>query len=228
MRETSHGDVGDPDPSDMTSVGRRGLLLVMSSPSGAGKTTLAKRLLADDTGITLSVSCTTRQPRPGERDGVDYHFVDQARFESMVSDDGLLEWAYVFDNQYGTPRAATEALIADGRDVLFDIDWQGTQQLADKLPADVVRVFILPPSIAALESRLRNRGQDSEDVVLRRMARARDEISHWAQYDYVIVNREVDASLARLKAIVEAERQRRSRQVGLYAFVSEMVTQPAP
>ena len=203
-------------------IARRGLMLVLSSPSGAGKTTLARRLLESDGDITLSVSVTTRGPRNGEADGIDYHFIDEARFERMRAVGELLEWARVFDNHYGTPRAPVETAIAAGRDVLFDIDWQGAQQLEEKLPKDLVRVFILPPSAATLEARLRSRGQDSDEVVRRRMAAASAEISHWAEYDYVIVNADLEASLARLRAILAAERVKRERLLGLSAFVREM------
>lgn len=200
-------------------IARRGLLLVLSSPSGAGKTTLSKRLLAADGDLCLSVSITTRPARPGEVDGVDYTFVDQAKFDAMKDEGALLEWAQVFDNCYGTPRKPVEELLARGQDVLFDIDWQGAQQLAEKMGQDVVRVFILPPSVAVLEARLRARGQDSEAVVRRRMEAAIGEISHWAEYDYVLVNADLDESVAGLEAIVDAERLKRERQLGLGAFV---------
>jgi guanylate kinase len=201
---------------------RRGLLLVLSSPSGAGKTTLARRLLAIDSGISMSVSATTRMPRPGEVDGRDYHFVDEPAFLAMRDAGALLEWAYVFDNYYGTPRAPVDAAISQGRDILFDIDWQGAQQLQEKVPQDLVRVFIMPPSGRVLEQRLRARAQDSEDIVRRRMAAAAAEISHWAEYDYVIVNADLDASIASLAAILCAERQKRERMLGLSDFVRQM------
>lgn len=203
-------------------IGRRGLMLVISSPSGAGKTTLARQLLESDGGIVMSVSATTRPPRPGEVDGRDYHFRSDAQFDSLIADDALLEWATVFDNRYGTPRAEIEARLEAGQDVLFDIDWQGAEQLAGKMPADLVRVFVLPPSMAALEARLRSRKQDADDVIARRMQRAADEISHWAQYDYVIVNDDLAASSAALTAILRAERLRRFRQTGLADFVRDM------
>ena len=203
-------------------IARRGLLLVLSSPSGAGKTTLSKRLLAADAGIAMSVSVTTRRPRSGEVDGKDYIFVDERRFDAMRDNGELLEWARVFDNHYGTPRAWVEAAVASGRDVLFDIDWQGAQQLAEKMLGDVVRVFILPPSGAVLEERLRNRNQDPPDVVARRMAAASAEISHWAEYDYVVINADLDDSLSGLRSILAAERLKRERLSGLMAFVREM------
>jgi len=201
---------------------RRGLLMVLSSPSGAGKTTLARRLIGADAEIAMSVSVTTRPPRPGETDGRDYHFIDDKRFVRMREGDELLEWARVFDNFYGTPRAPVEAAIKSGRDILFDIDWQGAQQLSEKMKHDVVRVFILPPSVTALERRLQTRAQDSAEVVRRRMEAASAEISHWPEYDYVIVNADIDGSLAGLKAILTAERLKRERLDGLGAFVREM------
>ena len=200
-------------------VHRRGLLLVLSSPSGAGKTTLARRLLADDPQIAMSVSVTTRAPRPGEVDGRDYFFLDEPRFLAMREAGELLEWARVFDNHYGTPRKAVETAIEAGRDVLFDIDWQGAQQLEEKLPQDLVRVFILPPSANDLAQRLAARGQDSAEVVARRMAAASAEISHWPEYDYVIINADLEASSASLRAILTAERLKRERQLGLMDFV---------
>jgi guanylate kinase len=203
---------------------RRGLLLVLSSPSGAGKTTLARRLLAADDNIHMSVSVTTRAPRPGEVDGQDYHFIDQTRFDAMMKRGDLLEGATVFGRSYGTPRAPVEAALSKGRDVLFDIDWQGTQQLAEKLPHDLVRVFILPPDGPTLEARLKARAQDSADEVARRMAKAAGEISHWAEYDYIIVNRDLDESERGLRAILAAERLKRDRQRGLAAFVDGIVT----
>ncbi|WP_072391289.1 guanylate kinase [Hyphomicrobium sp. CS1GBMeth3] len=198
---------------------RRGLLLVLSSPSGAGKTSLSRSLLDADPEITLSVSATTRKPRPGEVDGRDYWFVDEAKFKAMIAAEELLEWATVFGNYYGTPRAPIERAIAEGRDVLFDIDWQGTQQLAERMAGDLVRVFVLPPSAEMLETRLRTRAQDPDQVVARRMAEASSEISHWAEYDYVIINQDLEASSAALHAILAAERLRRDRMTGLSAFV---------
>jgi guanylate kinase len=201
---------------------RRGLLMVLSSPSGAGKTTLARKLVEADAEIAMSVSVTTRPPRPGETDGRDYHFIDDKRFVRMREGGELLEWARVFDNFYGTPRAPVEAAIKGGCDILFDIDWQGAQQLSEKMKHDVVRVFILPPSVTALERRLQMRAQDSVEVVRRRMEAASAEISHWPEYDYVIVNADIDGSLAGLKAILTAERLKRERLDGLGAFVREM------
>lgn len=206
----------------MTEIARRGLLLVISSPSGAGKTTLARKLLDSDPGIAMSVSVTTRKPRPGEVEGRDYFFVDESTFVRMRDAGELLEWARVFDNYYGTPRAPVEAQIQRGRDVLFDIDWQGTQQLSETMAADLVRVFIMPPSADLLESRLRGRAQDSEETVARRMAAASAEISHWPEYDYVIVNADLERSVAGLTSILVGERLKRSRLVGLSDFVREM------
>lgn len=194
-------------------------MLVLSSPSGAGKTTLSRRLLEADPDITLSVSVTTRHPRPGEVDGTDYHFITQERFAAMREHDDLLEWAKVFDNFYGTPRAAVETALEAGRDVLFDIDWQGTQQLAESASDDLVRVFLLPPSMRELEARLKKRAQDSAETVARRMAKADGEISHWAEYDYVLINSDLDATFERLQTILEAERLRRRRRPGLSDFV---------
>jgi guanylate kinase len=201
---------------------RRGLLLVLSSPSGAGKTTLARRLMDADRGISMSVSVTTRKPRPGEVHGRDYNFLEEAEFKRMAEGGELLEWARVFDNFYGTPRAPVEAAIVQGQDVLFDIDWQGAQQLSEKMKHDVVRVFILPPSAASLEERLRARAQDPEDVVRRRMDQASAEISHWPEYDYVIVNTDLPTSMEGLTAILAAERLRRDRLNGLTSFVRGM------
>lgn len=202
---------------------RRGILLVLSSPSGAGKTTLAKRLLQEEAdNICMSVSVTTRTPRPGEVDGKDYHFVSKDEFQRMRDGGRLLEWAEVFDNFYGTERAQVEDFVKRGHDVLFDIDWQGARQLAEAMPHDLVRVFILPPSGRALEQRLKSRNMDSPEVVARRMAKAADEISHWPEYDYVIVNHDVDESYTELKAVITAERLRRERRVGLSALVREI------
>ena len=203
-------------------VRRRGLLFVMSSPSGAGKTTLSRKLLADDKNISLSVSVTTRKPRTGEVDGKDYHFITKERFEQMIARRELLEWANVFGNLYGTPKAPVEAALAEGRDVLFDIDWQGTQQLAQAMEDDLVRLFILPPDADSLRTRLITRNQDSSTVVAKRMAEAPREISHWAEYDYIVINADVEKTLAQVVAILTAERLRRKRQIGLTEFVREM------
>ena len=197
----------------------RGLMLVLSSPWGAGKTTLSRQLLDNDKQIQLSVSCTTRQKRPGERDGVDYRFVDTATFRGMIERKEFLEYAEVFGNYYGTPKAPVDEALAAGRDVLFDIDWQGTQQLRDKGRADLVTVFVLPPSTRDLEKRLLTRAQDPKEIVAQRMAKAADEMSHWAEYDYVVVNRDIATSLSNLKAILTSERLRRERQVGMSVFV---------
>jgi guanylate kinase len=201
-------------------IGRRGLMLVMSSPSGAGKTTISRALLERETGISMSVSATTRPPRPGEVDGTDYHFVAVDRFQKMIEDKQFLEHARVFDNYYGTPRGPVEEVLKSGRDVLFDIDWQGTQQLAQNARADLVSVFVLPPSVSELEKRLKGRAQDSAEVVAKRMAKAGDEMSHWPEYDYIIVNVELERSIAAVQSILAAERLKRDRQVGLADFVA--------
>lgn len=201
---------------------RRGLMLVLSSPSGAGKTTLSRKLLESDPEITMSVSATTRKPRPGEVPGQDYHFLETEEFGLMINRGEFLEHAKVFDNYYGTPRAPVEEALAGGHDVLFDIDWQGTQQLNESAPNDLVKVFILPPSGQDLEKRLNSRAQDSAEVVAGRMAKASDEISHYAEYDYIIVNEVVETALEELKAILAAERLRRQRLVGLRTFVQEL------
>ena len=211
-----------PQTMNAKPVSRRGLMLVLSSPSGAGKTTISRRLLDLDPGITMSVSVTTRPMRPGEQPGVDYYFVDMPEFERMAEAGDLLEHARVFGNCYGTPRDRVEKTLGSGRDVLFDIDWQGTQQLAANARADLVSVFVLPPSGTELERRLHTRAQDSAEVIAQRMAKASDEISHWAEYDYVIVNNDVAESVAAVQAILRAERLRRSRQVGLPAFVQSI------
>jgi len=207
------------------SVERRGLMFVLSSPSGAGKTTLSRMLMGEVAGLDLSVSATTRPKRPGEVDGKDYHFVDQDRFAAMVEAGDMLEWAHVFGHSYGTPRAPVEAALQGGKDVLFDIDWQGTQQLRDKVPQDVVSLFILPPSVGALEQRLRTRAQDSDEVIAQRMHKAGDEMSHWDAYDYIVINRDLDEAFANVKAILFAERLRRERQIGLSNFVRDLRAQ---
>ncbi len=202
-----------------TRVARRGLMLVLSSPSGAGKTTLSRMLLKADRGVELSISVTTRPKRPGEVDGRDYHFIDQPRFDAMVKSGRLLEWAEVFGHRYGTPRRPVEKALRSGRDVLFDIDWQGTQQLSEKARDDLVSVFILPPTVKELERRLQRRAQDSRAVIGSRMAKAAGEMSHWPEYDYVIVNRDKDEAFAEVQAVLAAERLKRERQIGLSAFV---------
>ena len=199
---------------------RRGLLLILSSPSGAGKSTLARRLMDWDTTMRFSVSATTRAPRPGEVEGREYYFKPRAEFEAMVAAGEMLEHAEVFGNFYGSPRAPVEAAMAEGRDTLFDIDWQGGQQIRNSaLGRDVVSVFILPPSIAELDRRLRGRGQDSDEVIAGRMAKSQAEISHWAEYDYVLVNDDLEETFARLLTVLQAERMRRDRQPGMADFV---------
>ena len=200
-------------------IARRGVMLVLSSPSGAGKTTLSRRLLEADPMVDLSISVTTRKQRPGEVAGEHYHFVDQASFDRMVANAELLEWAQVFGNGYGTPRGPVEAALAHGRDVLFDIDWQGTQQLREKARGDLVSVFVLPPSIPELERRLHRRAQDTDEVIRARMAKVFDELSHWAEYDYVVINNAIDRAFADVQAILAAERLKRERQTGLSTFV---------
>jgi guanylate kinase len=206
----------------MAHIARRGLMFVLSSPSGAGKTTIARRLLEADNNISMSVSVTTRLMRRGEIEGKDYHFIGKPEFDALVSQGALLEHAKVFDNYYGTPRKPVEEAMAQGRDVLFDIDWQGTQQLMGKAEKDLVRVFILPPTMQALRRRLEQRAQDTTDVVVKRMARASDEMSHYAEYDYVLVNVDIDESLANVRAILQAERLRRQRLIGLNEFVEDL------
>ena len=201
---------------------RRGLMLVLSSPSGAGKSSIARRLLADDSNMTLSVSATTRPPRQNEEDGRDYHFVDQERFDLMIADDAFLEYATVFGNSYGTPKADVMSKLEAGHDVLFDIDWQGTQQIAAAAASDLVSVFILPPSRAVLHERLTTRGQDSADVVRARMEKASDEISHYAEYAYIVINDDLETAVTEVKTILAAERLRRERQTGLTGFVRDL------
>ena len=198
-------------------------MFILSSPSGAGKTTIARRLLAEDGEIRMSVSVTTRPMRPGEVDGTDYIFASQDEFDRMVADEELLEWATVFGNSYGTPKAQVRAGIREGSDFLFDIDWQGTQQLYQKMETDVVRVFLLPPSIGELRRRLTGRGTDSAAVIADRMARAQSEISHWDGYDYVVVNDDIDTCFAKVRQILAAERMKRARQTGLIPFVRELM-----
>jgi guanylate kinase len=206
----------------MSEIRRRGLMLVLSSPSGAGKTTLARRLLDSDAGIVMSVSATTRPKRPEEVEGRDYVFVRPEAFAQMARNDEFLEYANVFDHQYGTPKGPVMAALASGQDVLFDIDWQGTQLLKERAREDLVSVFVLPPTHEELERRLKTRAQDSDDVVSRRMAKAASEISHWPEYDYVIVNDDVERAQAKVLAILEAERARRSRLVGVGEFVANL------
>ena len=206
-------------------VERRGMMFVLSSPSGAGKTTLSRMLTEAIPGLRMSVSTTTRAKRPGEVEGRDYHFVDKTRFEEMVKRGELLEWATVFDNRYGTPKAPVEAALSAGQDVLFDIDWQGTQQLREKARADVVSVFILPPSAADLEKRLHSRAQDSAAVIRQRMSRASHEMSHWAEYDYIVINHDVEAAFVEVQSILKAERLKRERRIGLTTFVRELQRQ---
>ena len=202
---------------------RRGLLLVISSPSGAGKTSLSRRLIAEHPGLSLSISCTTRAPRPGEQDGREYHFVTRERFGEMVRDQAFLEHADVHEHHYGTPAAPIEQALQEGRDVLFDIDWQGAMQIASRLREDVVRVFILPPSMAELSRRLHARAQDAEDVIERRLGRAEGEIRMWAEYDYVLVNQDFDEAYAHLLEIYRAERLKRSRNLWLAPFVERLL-----
>ena len=209
------------DQSD--ALNRRGLLFILSSPSGAGKTTISRMLLGADDAIELSVSATTRPPRSGEIDGVYYHFVSDAKFDTMVEEDDFYEWAEVFGNRYGTPKGYIRRGLKEGRDFLFDIDWQGTQQLKQKDEQDVVTVFILPPSLDELRRRLESRAQDSAEVIDSRMERARGEISHWAEYEYVVVNDDVDQCFEKVRRILDAERMRRTRQTGLIPFVRELM-----
>jgi guanylate kinase len=209
-------------PRQQDTIARRGLMLVLSSPSGAGKTTLSRKLLDEDNSVALSVSVTTRKMRPGEKDGRDYHFIDRKRFDAMVEKNELLEWAEVFDNYYGTPAKPVMDALAASRDVLFDIDWQGTQQLRDKARNDLVSVFVLPPSVPELERRLHTRAQDDYETIHRRMAKAADEMSHWAEYDYVVINHDIAQAFNEVRAILSAERLRRARQPGLYDFVRDL------
>lgn len=205
---------------------RRGLLFILSSPSGAGKSTIARMLLQADEQLCLSVSVTTRPPRPGEIDGTHYHFIDEAEFHRLVEDHALLEWAKVFGHYYGTPKAQVKQGLRDGQDFLFDIDWQGTQQLYQRAEGDVVRVFILPPSLDELHRRLRSRNTDSDDVIAGRMARAQDEISHWDGYDFVVINDNVESCFIKVQQILNSERMRRARQTGLIDYVRDLMNPP--
>jgi guanylate kinase len=211
-----------PGNQSFDGVERRGLMFVLSSPSGAGKTTLTRMLIEEIPDLRMSVSVTTRPMRPGEKEGRDYYFVDQKRFDAMVADDELLEWARVFDNCYGTPRAPVEAALLAGHNVLFDIDWQGTQQLRGRAPKDVVSVFILPPSVQALEQRLHTRAQDSDEVIRARMKKAGDEMSHFDAYDYIVINDNIGIAFEAVKSILRAEQLKLERQVGVTAFVQKL------
>jgi guanylate kinase len=204
---------------------RRGLMLVLSSPSGAGKSTLSRLLLQEDRDLSLSISVTTRQRRPSEVDGVHYHFIDPARFKAMRERGELLEWAEVHGNLYGTPRGPVELALASGGDVLFDIDWQGTRQIAEAMPNDIVRIFVLPPSMAELRARLERRAEDGVDVIGRRLANARTEIGHWEEYEYVIINDDLQRSLGMTRTILTAERQKRARQPGLVEHVARLLAE---
>jgi guanylate kinase len=212
----------DPDTADQTRP-RRGLLIVLSSPSGAGKSTISRMLLESDPEVRMSVSATTRPKRPGEVDGDDYHFVEDAEFDRMIDAGEFVEWAPVFGYRYGTPKSPVKQALRDGRDILFDIDWQGTQQLKAAMGEDLVSVFLLPPSMAELERRLRARGTDSEQVIADRMSRAAAEISHWPEYEYVLVNGDVNGCLGDVRSIVAAERLKKNRQTDLVAFVRGLI-----
>ncbi len=208
--------------SDTIELDRRGLMFIISSPSGAGKSTLSRMLLESEPELTMSVSVTTRPPRPGEVDGEHYHFVSHDEFQRLRDNEGLLEWAEVFGNFYGSPREPVERALAEGRDVLFDVDWQGAQQIAEKMGEDVVKVFILPPGADVLHERLKKRAQDPEEVIARRMAEAAGEISHWPEYDYVIINDDLERAAEDIRAILRAERLKRHRRTGLHEFVRDM------
>ena len=213
-----------PSALDEMKANRRGIMVVLSSPSGAGKTTLTRKLLKENPDMAMSVSATTRQPRPGETDGEDYFFISKNKFTDMVDDDAFLEYAKVFDNFYGTPRAPVEQALGDGRDVVFDIDWQGAQQLTQAAADDLVKIFILPPNMVELEKRLRTRAQDSDEVIAKRMSKSENEISHWPEYDYVIVNENIETAMTELRTIVASERMRRRRQPWLGGFVKSLTT----
>ena len=217
--------MSDPSRPEKIEIARRGLMLVISSPSGAGKSTIARHLLDNVDNFRLSVSVTTRARRPSEIEGVHYRFVSVREFERLRDSDSLLEWAEVHGNFYGTPREAVEDAMAAGQDMLFDIDWQGAQQLQEKMPADVVSIFILPPSMTELQSRLHRRAEDTEEVIQTRLANSRSEIEHWREYDYVVVNDDLNRAFTALKSIVEAERLRRDRRPGLFDFVTRLLTE---
>ncbi len=211
------------EPADQTTRQRRGLLIVLSSPSGAGKTTISRMLLSADAEVTMSISATTRPKRPGELDHVHYHFVDDAEFDRMIKAGEFVEWARVFGYRYGTPKAPVKAALKEGRDILFDIDWQGARQLEPDFGEHLVTIFLLPPSMEELERRLHARGTDTEEVIADRMRRAAEEISHWAEYQYVMVNDDMEKCLARVRSIVAAERSKRTGQIGLHAFVQDLI-----
>ena len=218
--------MAERSPDDPHGFRRRGVLFVLSSPSGAGKSTIARKLLAAEPELDMSVSATTRAIRPGETDGRDYHFVDLDHFRAMVAENAFLEWAHVFGERYGTPRAPVDAMLGSGKDVLFDIDWQGAQQLHQIAGGDVVRVFILPPSMEELHRRLTSRRTDSAEIIDGRMARAANEVSHWDGYDYVLVNDDVESCFEKVRTILAAERLKRSRQTGLIGFIRKLTTTP--
>jgi len=213
----------DLDDADQSSRRRRGLLIVLSSPSGAGKTTISRMLMESDPEIRMSISATTRPKRPGEKNHVDYHFVDDTEFDEMIKAGDFVEWAHVFGYRYGTPKAPVKKALREGRDILFDIDWQGARQLEPDFGEHLVTIFLLPPSMQELEARLRARGTDSEDVIADRMRRAADEIDHWAEYEYVLVNRDMDDCLTQVREIVGAERSKRVRQTNLNPFVRDLI-----
>lgn len=217
-------DTDLPTPLDLLMEKRRGLMIVLSSPSGAGKTTLTRKLLAENPHMAMSVSATTRTKRPGETNGVDYYFVSKDKFVDMIDEGDFLEHAKVFDHYYGTPRGPVEEALANGQDVVFDIDWQGAQQLTQAAADDLVKIFILPPNMRELETRLKTRAQDSDEVIAKRMSKSEDEISHWAEYDYVIVNEKLDTAMDELRTIVAAERVKRKRQLWLQPFVKTLTS----
>ena len=213
----------DLDDADHPTRRRRGLLIVLSSPSGAGKSTISRMLMESDPEIRMSISATTRPKRPGETDNVDYHFVDDAEFDRMIAANEFVEWAFVFGHRYGTPKAPVKAALREGRDILFDIDWQGARQLEPDFGEHLVTIFLLPPSMDELDRRLRARGTDSDEVIADRMRRAADEIDHWAEYEYVLVNRDMEACLTEVQAIVAAERVKRVHQTNLHPFVRDLI-----